>query len=165
MILKGQLGAPGPQDYAKDPAQKGPRKSGHRHPFDVKVQRFKRADNEVPGAGTYNRTDTVVVHNPKQPNATFKSGMEKTFDIVLGKDNPGAGEYDTEHYKTIANKEFQGGAANNFVLFTRQNYQMRNPRLIEKPRIAETEERTPANVGPGSYLGKQEKGLNVVKKP
>ena len=56
--------------------------------------------------------------------------------------------------KTIANKEFQGGAANNFVLFTRQNYQMRNPRLVEKPRIAEVEERTPANIGPGSYLGK-----------
>jgi len=42
---------------------------------------------------------------------------------------------------------------------------MRNPRLIEKPRIAEVDERTPANVGPGSYLGKQDKGLNVVKKP
>lgn len=107
----------------------------------------------------------MVVQNPKQGNASFKSGMEKSWDIVLGRDNPGAGEYDTEHYKTIANKEFQGGAANNFVLFTRQNYQMRNPRLVEKPRIAENEERTPANVGPGSYLDKQEKGLNVVKKP
>ena len=37
MIHKGQLGAPGPQDYAADPAKKGPKKSGHRHPFDVKV--------------------------------------------------------------------------------------------------------------------------------
>jgi len=37
MIIKGQLGAPGPQDYAVDPAKKDPKKSGHRHPFDVKV--------------------------------------------------------------------------------------------------------------------------------
>ena len=42
---------------------------------------------------------------------------------------------------------------------------MRNPRLLEKPRIAEVEERTPANVGPGSYLDKADKGLNIVKKP
>jgi hypothetical protein len=27
-------------------------------------------------------------------------------DIVIGKDNPGIGEYEIQHLKTIANKEF-----------------------------------------------------------
>jgi len=39
--------------------------------------------------------------------------------LVIGKDNPGIGEYDSQNYKTIAGKEFQGGAANNFVLFSK----------------------------------------------
>jgi hypothetical protein len=66
--------------------------------------------------------DTVKIKNPKLNSASYKSGVEKSWDIVIGRDNPGIGEYDTQHLKTIANKEFQGGAANNFVLFTRKNY-------------------------------------------
>ena len=50
----------------------------------------------------------------------MRSKVTKGLDYqVIGKDNPGIGEYDIQHHKTIANKEFQGGAANNFVLFTR----------------------------------------------
>jgi len=64
----------------------------------------------------------VQIKNPKHNSASYKSNVEKSWDIVIGRDNPGIGEYDTQHLKTIANKEFQGGAANNFVLFTRKNY-------------------------------------------
>jgi hypothetical protein len=38
--------------------------------------------------------------------ASYKSNVEKSWDIVIGRNNPGIGEYDTQHLKTIANKEF-----------------------------------------------------------
>ena len=52
---------------------------------------------------------------------SYKSKQERTLELVIGKDNPGIGEYDTQHLNTIAFKELQGGAPNNSVLFTRQN--------------------------------------------
>ena len=71
--------------------------------------------------------------------ASYKSsvpnGLTGTSDLIIGASNPGIGEYDTMHLNTIANKEFQGGAANNFVLYTRQNYQTRSPEVKESPRI------------------------------
>lgn len=60
----------------------------------------------MPGAGTYSLPDSVVVKNPKQQLGSFKSQVDKSWDIVIGRDNPGIGEYDTQHIKTIANKEF-----------------------------------------------------------
>jgi hypothetical protein len=49
----------------------------------------------VPGAGTYSLPDSVVVKNPKQQLGSFKSQVDKSWDIVIGRDNPGIGEYDT----------------------------------------------------------------------
>ena len=47
------------------------------------------------------------MQNPKQQMASYRSKVEKGLnDMVIGKDNPGIGEYDTQHLKTIANKEF-----------------------------------------------------------
>jgi hypothetical protein len=94
------------------------------------------------------------VKDPKLEMASFKSNQEKSWDIVIGRNNPGIGEYDTQHLKTIANKEFQGGASNNFVLFTRKNYQDRSPPVKVHPRMPEIPETTPAAIGPGSYLSK-----------
>lgn len=116
------LNSPGPQDYAADPSRLLPKKAGSRHPFDVNVKRFGKSDNDVPGAGAYTFASTVVVRNPKHLSANFKSNLDKSLDLVAGNENPGAGEYETQNHKALANKEFQGGAANNFVLFTRQNY-------------------------------------------
>ena len=62
---------------------------------------------------------TIEVKNPHLEHASYISKTNKNYDIIIGKDNPGIGEYDIQHHKTIANKEFQGGEANNFVLFTR----------------------------------------------
>ena len=45
-----------------------------------------------------------------------------------------------QHVNTIANKEFQGGASNNFILFTRQNYQQRSPPVKVQPRISKLDE-------------------------
>jgi len=76
---------------------------------------------------------------------------------VIGPNNPGIGEYDISHLKTIANKEFQGGASNNFVLFSRKNFQLRAPNCPESPRLHKLLETTPRDIGPGSYLGKKPK--------
>ena len=51
--------------------------------------------------------DSCVVGEPNHKHASLRSKVEKGLDYqVIGKDNPGIGEYDTQHYKTIANKEF-----------------------------------------------------------
>jgi len=86
--------------------------------------------------------------------------------MIMGKENPGVGEYETGHHNTVGNKEFQGGAANNFVLFTRQNYQSRVPDIKQAPRIAPLNlETTPENIGPGSYIDKEKKDFNSMFKP
>ena len=73
----------------------------------------------------------------------MRSTVEKGLtDIVIGKDNPGIGEYDTQHLKTIQNKELQGGCANNFSLFTRLKYQGRSPDVKISPRISKVDERS-----------------------
>lgn len=79
--------------------------------------------------------------------------------IVVGPDNPGIGEYDTQHLRTIQNKELQGGCANNFSLFTRLKYQGRSPDVKTSPRLHhnELDDRTPAQIGPGSYIEKKGK--------
>ena len=83
----------------------------------------------------------MVVRNPKLAHASFKSKLEKGPELILGRDNPGIGEYDTQHHNTIANKEFQGGAANNFVLFTKQNNQAKSEVRI-KPRLVAPDHRS-----------------------
>ena len=91
--------------------------------------RFESDETCVPGAGTYKLPDSCQVKDPKYQLASYRSQVQKGLDkqLLIGAENPGIGEYETQHYKTIQNKEFQGGASNNFVLFTRQNYQSRSP--------------------------------------
>lgn len=70
------LDLPGPQDYAPDHSKSNVAikdQSGASRPFGTNIQRFKRDDNGVPGAGTYSLPDSVVVKNPKQQVASFKS--------------------------------------------------------------------------------------------
>jgi len=125
MSLNSQiLENPGPMDYIPDVSStKIEKEGGERKPFGVNKIRFEKHGNGVPGAGTYKLPDSCQVRAPKQTLASYRSTVDKGLNnIVIGKDNPGIGEYDTQQYKTISNKEFQGGAANNFVLFTRQNY-------------------------------------------
>lgn len=129
---------------------------GSKHPFAVNEKRFLRQDHNVPGAGAYELPSAIHVKNPKQLMPSYKSSLDRSLDLVVGKDNPGIGEYDTQHYQTMAVKEFQGGAANNFVLFTRQNQSMRNVEIPEKPRLPEPVQATPAALGPGSYHPKQQ---------
>lgn len=123
------LDNPGPSEYIPDQTKdlNTSRMGGETKPFGVNTMRFKTIDHQVPGAGTYKLPDSCKVREEKMPHASNRSTVEKGLDQVIGKLNPGIGEYDTQHLKTIANKEFQGGASNNFVLFTRKNFQARNP--------------------------------------
>ena len=102
---------------------------GEKRPFGVNGGRFESDETCVPGAGTYKLPDSCQVKDPKYQLASYRSQVQKGLDkqLLIGAENPGIGEYETQHYKTIQNKEFQGGASNNFVLFTRQNYQSRSP--------------------------------------
>lgn len=115
----------------------------------------------MPGAGTYKLAGSCNVKQSRHTHASMRSTVKKGLDQVIGKDNPGIGEYDTQHLRTIANKEFQGGASNNFVLFTRKNYQVRQPVIPEVPRLAKLQETTPRAVGPGTYLSKKNRNRNA----
>jgi len=72
--------------------------------------RFRKDDNGVPGPGNYKMPDSCNVKQSKHELASYRSNVSNGFtglrDIVIGPDNPGVGEYDTQHLKTIANKEF-----------------------------------------------------------
>ena len=134
---------PGPQEYAADVTKdnKAKKEGGSRRPFGMNQKRWKAMDNGVPGP-VYNLPDSLKVADPKHEHASYRSGLERGLDLVHGRDNPGIGEYDTQHHRTIANKEFQGGAANNFVLFTRLSNQASSPQVAIKPRLARVDERS-----------------------
>jgi len=123
-ILKHLLPNPGPQEYTANQAESkiaAKKEEGEKRPFGVNAGRFGSDETPVPGAGTYKLPDSCQVKDGKYQLASYRSKVEKGLDsvLIIGKENPGIGEYDTQHYRTIANKEFQGGASNNFVLFTR----------------------------------------------
>jgi hypothetical protein len=80
---------------------------GDKKPFGVNVKRFaEKDDNGVPGAGTYKLPDSCNLREGKVPHASMRSTVNKGLNQVIGPDNPGIGEYDMQHLKTIANKEF-----------------------------------------------------------
>ena len=156
IINKAQMANPGPQDYMADQANGNEKKAetGEKKPFGVNSQRFQGDEDGVPGAGTYKLPDSCNVKQKKHAMASYRSTVQKGLDQVIGKENPGIGEYDTQHLKTISNKELQGGCANNFSLFTKLKYQGRSPEIKMSPRIANLAETTPQNIGPGSYINK-----------
>ena len=154
---------PGPQSY--NTVKKSPKKeSGNGKPFAVNEKRFQVVDEEFPGAGTYDHKDTIKVKREHQEHGTFKSGVERGGDWLRGQENPGTGEYEVYDHKTLAKKEFQGGAANNFILFTKQNYQVRDQPVKTKPRM-EVKDNTPENVGPGSYINNDKKDFTSMFRP
>lgn len=119
------LETPGPSEYIGDITRDIGKNlaGGDKRPFNVNTNRFGSDENGIPGAGTYKLPDSCQVKQPKHTLASYKSTVEKGLNyIVIGPENPGIGEYDTQHLRTIQNKELQGGCANNFSLFTRLKY-------------------------------------------
>ena len=92
------LDLPGPSDYIPDITKDFDqnREAGDKKPFGVNVKRFegKGLDNGVPGAGTYKLPDSCAVKESKFPHASMRSTVAKGLNQVIGKDNPGIGEYD-----------------------------------------------------------------------
>jgi len=54
-------------------------------------------DEDVPGAGAYDHKSTVNVKHKDKQHGIFKSGVDKGWNCVMGKDNPGTGEYENYH--------------------------------------------------------------------
>jgi hypothetical protein len=125
IITRNEDPLPGPGSYLKDLPINKNREPGNEHPFAFNEKRFITEDREVPGPGAYKQPDSVKVHLPNKQFSVFKSTATKETEIVIGRDNPGTGEYDNYHQNTIANKDFQGGSANNFVMFTKNNYKLK----------------------------------------
>jgi hypothetical protein len=93
---KMMIDGPGPQDYIPDLGKTEAKEPGDKKPFGVNTKRFKQTENGVPGAGTYKMPDSCVVKAPKYQLASYRSKVEKGLnDMVIGKENPGIGEYDT----------------------------------------------------------------------
>jgi hypothetical protein len=92
------LDLPGPSDYIPDITKDFDQNKvgGEKNPFGVNVKRFndKQLDNGVPGAGTYKLLDSCEVKESKFPHASMRSTVKKGLDQVIGRDNPGIGEYD-----------------------------------------------------------------------
>lgn len=87
---------PGPQEYdTNQTIFKNKRKSGKGKPFNLKEKRFRTVDQNVPGAGAYSVPSTIQVADPERANASYISNIDKSWDIVVGRDNPGIGEYNT----------------------------------------------------------------------
>lgn len=127
---------PGPFSYQKDPFQPVEKDSGAVHPFLKNEKRFVVQDKGVPPPGAYNIPGLSVKEKQKE-SSFFKSGADKSVEIVIGKNNPGIGTYENYHQQTISNKDFQGGAPNNFVMYTKHGYKLREPDIKEAPRIPE----------------------------
>ena len=91
-----QLANPGPQDYIKDQTKdlNTSKAGGELKPFGVNTNRFGSDENGVPGAGTYRLPDSCTVKQGKHHHASMRSTVKKGLDQVIGRDNPGIGEYD-----------------------------------------------------------------------
>ena len=102
-------------------------------------------ESKGPPPGAYELPDKLGAKEKLKENAVFKSKAEKSTNFIIGKGNPGTGAYENFHQKCLANREFQGGAPNNFVLYTKQGYKLREPDTKEVPRIM------PITVGSSKY--------------
>ena len=116
------------------------RNEGSKHPFGNNETRWPQQESIGPEGGQYRVPEACNVHQANHQHAAYRSKVGRDLNNVVGRDNPGVGEYDMQHVNTIANKEFQGGASNNFILFTRQNYQQRSPPVKVQPRISKLDE-------------------------
>ena len=81
--------------------------NGEKKPFGINSKRFLEKEQVGPEMTAYNLPESCTVQDPNMMAASNRSKVEKGLtNMIIGKDNPGVGEYDTQHLKTIANKEF-----------------------------------------------------------
>ena len=72
----------------------------------------------APGPGTYKLKDSCQVREPKHIGATYRSKVDRDFEKhIIGKSNPGIGEYDLTKFNSLGGHTLEGGGApNNFTI-------------------------------------------------
>jgi len=108
----------------------------------------------VPGPGTYKLPESCQIKQPKHQAASYRSRTKRELgNHILGKHNPGIGQYDLTGFNSIGVATLEGGGApNNFTLcYKDQNPTIRKVETRPSPRLAPAHSNTPHNVGPGVY--------------
>ena len=84
--------------------------------------------------------------------ASYVSSTDRDLKIIVGKDNPGVGDYEMNDHKSIGIKKIDGGAPNNFLVLTKNlDASVRKVPVQISPRLMDAEHRTPKSIGPGIY--------------
>lgn len=114
--------------------------------FGANQKRFDKDDTLPPGPGTYMQSELEVgvKHKPgkrslktkdgpkhtvikssvnsiglKGENGCFKSTTKRELDHLIGKDNPGVGQFNIKDHQSIGVQKIQGGAPNNFLILSK----------------------------------------------
>jgi len=81
----------------------------------------------APGPGNYQLPESCKIKEPKHEAAAYRSTVQRDFGVhVVGRNNPGIGEYDLTSFNTIGGNTMEGGGApNNFTIL----YKSINPSI------------------------------------
>ena len=75
--------------------------------------------------------------------ASYKSATERKLDIVIGKNNPGVGQFNILDHMSIGVQKIQGGAPNNFLILSKNiDPCIRKVETHPSPRLLPPEERS-----------------------
>ena len=115
--------------------------------FADKKMRFGKDDTIVPGPGTYKALDSCKIRQPKHQVASYRSTTKRELgNHILGKNNPGIGQYDLTSFNAIGASTLEGGGApNNFTLC----YKDANPTI--RKVITQPEPRLPNTTSPSKF--------------
>lgn len=122
--------------------------------FAVKEKRFGKDDTISPGPAAYKLPDSCQVRNPNAQLSSYVSKTERDLKHIVGKNNPGVGEYSIGDDKAINSPIGKGGGAPaNFVLgLPHLNPTIRRVETVVSPRLPYTEHRSKFNTLLKSFL-------------
>ena len=110
-----------------------------------KTKRFSTDATLVPGPGTYTAKESCTVKDSRHAGAAYRSSVNRDFGIhIIGKKNPGIGEYELTKWNSIGGNTMEGGGApNNFTLcYKEMNASMHKVNTRESPRIHEVRQQS-----------------------
>ena len=113
--------------------------------FASKKPRFDKDDTLPPGPGQYKLHDACQIREPKHCAASYRSTTKRELgNHILGKKNPGIGQYDLTGFNSLGSRTLEGGGApSNFTLCYRDiNPSIRKVETKPSPRLHPTEATT-----------------------
>lgn len=144
--------------------------SNGKQSFGVIQKRFDKSDTLPPGPGQYMKAEIEVgaKHKPGEKSlrvgegpqhtvvasccnkegkaqvlASYKSTTERKLDIVIGKNNPGVGQFNILDHMSIGVQKIQGGAPNNFLILSKNiDPCIRKVETMPSPRLLPPEMRS-----------------------